>query len=403
MTTAEMPPAARPAGRGSLREILVTVVFTLIAYLIVGLPLAALPPFVHGVLGFSTVLAGLSVSVQYLATFITRAPIGRMTDTVGPKQIVIFGLGACVCSGLFTVAGGLVSQGHPALSLTLLLIGRLWLGAGESGVSVGAIAWAIGRTAPNQSARVISWNGIATYGGIALGAPIGILIQSVTGFWGIGMVMALGALTALPFAARGPIIRRARGAQMPMTSVLSRVLPHGVALALGSLGFGTIASFVTLFFANRHWAGAALAVTAFGLFFIMARLIFVNSIARQGGLRVACASFIGEALGLFVLGLAPSPLIACVGAALTGFGFALVFPALGVEAFARVPAHSRGAALGVFTVFLDVALGLTGPVAGFLSAVYGYASIFLLAGAAAIIGGGIAVVLGARIARPKTG
>ncbi|HTI02085.1 MAG TPA: MFS transporter [Acidisoma sp.] len=402
----EIQPAIRPTGspvaRGGLREILVTVVYTLTAYLIVGLPLAALPPFVHGALGFSAVLAGLSVSVQYLATFLTRAPIGRMTDTVGPKQMVIFGLGACVCSGLFTVAGGLVAPGHPALSLTLLLIGRLCLGAGESGVSTGAITWAIGRTAPNQSARVISWNGIATYGGIAFGAPIGILIQSLIGFWGIGLVMALGGLIALPFAARGPVIRRASGVQMPMRSVLGRVLPHGVALALGSLGFGTIASFVTLFFAGRHWAGAALAVTAFGLFFILARLIFVNSIAREGGLRVACASFATEALGLIILGLAPSPLIAVAGAALTGFGFALVFPALGVEAFARVPATSRGAALGVFTVFLDVALGVTGPVAGFLSAAYGYASIFLLAGVAAIIGGGIAVALGARLARPKT-
>jgi MFS family permease len=386
-----------------MREILATVVYTLTAYLVVGLPLAALPPFVHGALGFSAVLAGLAVSVQYLATFLTRAPIGRMTDTVGPKQIVLFGLGACVCSGLFTIAGGLVAPGHHALSLTLLLIGRLCLGAGESGVSTGAIAWAIGRTAPSQSARVISWNGIATYGGIALGAPIGILIQSLLGFWGIGLVMVLAALAALTFAARGPVIHRARGVQMRMTSVLGRVLPHGVALALGSLGFGTIASFVTLFFANRHWAGAALAVTAFGLFFILARLIFVNSIARHGGLRVACASFVGEALGLIILGLAPSPLIATAGAALTGFGFALVFPALGVEAFARVPAASRGAALGVFTVFLDVALGLTGPLAGLLSAAWGYASIFLLAGLAAIIGGGIAVALGARIARPKPG
>lgn len=397
MTTAAA--GDQPLPRGGLREILVTVVYTLVAYLVVGLPLAALPPFVHGALGFSAVLAGFAVSTQYLATFVTRAPIGRMTDTVGPKQMVLFGLGACVASGLFTTIGGFVGPRHPALSLTLLLLGRLCLGAGESGVSTGALTWAIGRTAPHHSARVISWNGIATYGGIAFGAPLGILIQSATGFWGIGLVMMLAALAAWPFAARGPAIRRSRGAQMPMAGVLGRVLPHGIALALGSLGFGTIASFVTLFFASRAWGGAALAVSAFGLFFILARLIFVNSIAREGGLRVACISFAAETLGLFILALAPSPLIAGAGAALTGFGFSLVFPALGVEAFARVPAHSRGAALGVFTVFLDVALGLTGPVAGLLSAAYGYTAIFLLAALAALLGGLIAIALGARLRR----
>jgi MFS family permease len=90
-----------------------------------------------------------------------------------------------------------------------------------------------------------------------------------------------------------------------------------------------------------------------------------------------------------------------MGAALTGFGFALVFPALGVEAFQRVPSGSRGAAVGVFSVFLDVALGVTGPLAGLLVGVWGYASIFLIAAAAAVIGGGITIALGARLARPK--
>lgn len=104
---------------------------------------------------------------------------------------------------------------------------------------------------------------------------------------------------------------------------------------------------------------------------------------------------------MLVLGLAPSPLVAMIGSALAGFGFALVFPALGVEAFVRVPSTSRGAALGVFSVFLDVALGLTGPLAGLLVGIYGYASIFLIACVAALTGCGITVALGARLARPR--
>lgn len=398
MTDAVRPP--RQGSRGASAQILATVVFTFTTYLIVGMPLAALPPFVHGALHFSSVLAGLSVSVQYLATFATRAPVGRMADTVGPKQMVNLGLVCCAASGLFTTLGGLVSS-HPNGSLTLLLLGRLCLGAGESGVSTGAIAWAIGRTAPVHSARIISWNGVATYGGIALGAPLGILIQSIGTFWLIGIMMVTAALAAFPFAAAGPVTRLVRGPQMPLRSVFGRVLPHGAALALGSLGFGTIASFVTLFYASHHWSHAALALSAFGGFFILARLLFVSSIAREGGLRIACVSFVGEASGLLVLGLAPTPLVAMVGAALTGFGFALVFPALGVEAFARVPSTSRGAALGVFSVFLDVALGLTGPLAGLLVGVSGYASIFLIAGVAALVGCGITVALGARFSRPR--
>jgi MFS family permease len=384
-----------------MRQILATVVFTFVAYLVVGLPLAALPPFVHSKLGLSSLLAGLSVSVQYLATFITRAPVGRMTDTVGPKQMVLFGLACCAGSGAFTTIGGLL-VGHHAVSLTLILAGRLCLGAGESGVATGAIAWAIGRTSSAQSAKIISWNGVATYGAIAFGAPLGIVIQNLFAFWMIGAVMVVVPLVAFPFALRGPVTRRARGVQLPMASVFWRVLPHGAALALGSLGFGTIASFVTLFFASRHWPNAALAVTAFGVLFILSRFLFVSSIARQGALRVCFFSFLVEALGLLILTCAGSPLVATIGAALTGFGFALIFPALGVEAFNRVPSSSRGAALGVFSVFLDVALGLTGPLAGLLVGFYGYPSIFLIAALAAIVAALIMLALGARLSRPRT-
>jgi MFS family permease len=394
-----IPPSRPGAGRAA-RQIIATVAFTFVAYLVVGLPLAVLPPFVHGALHYSSVLAGLSVSVQYLATFVTRAPIGRMTDTVGPKQMVIFGLTCCAVSGVFTTLGGLCAS-HPSVSLTLLLVGRLFLGAGESGVGTGAIGWAIGRVGPGHSARIISWNGVATFGGIAIGAPLGVTIESLGGFWLIGIVMVAGGLLVLPLAAASPATTLARGPQIPMGRVFGRVLPHGAALALGSLGFGTIASFVTLFFASRHWGHAAIALSAFGGFFILSRLLFVSSIARQGGLRIACVSFLGEAGGLLVLGLSASPFFAIVGAALTGFGFALVFPALGVEAFQRVPATSRGAALGVFSVFLDVALGITGPLAGLLVGVYGYPSIFVIAAVAAVAGCGITVALGARLARPR--
>ena len=390
----------RLVARAASIQIVATVVFTFVGYLVVGMPLGVLPPFVHGTLHYSSVLAGLSVSFQYLATFVTRAPVGRMTDTVGPKQMVIFGLSSCAMSGVFTAAGGLAS-GHPGISLTLLFIGRLFLGAGESGVGTGAIAWAIGRVGPLHSARIISWNGVATFAGIAIGAPLGVTIESLWGFWFIGCAMVAAALLVLPFAAFGPVTRPVRGTQIPMRRVFGRVLPHGMALALGSLGFGTIVSFITLFFGSRHWGHAAIALSAFGGFFILSRLIFVASITRQGGLRVAFVSFVGEACGLLLLGLAPTPLLAIVGAAITGFGFALVFPALGVEAFQRVPSSSRGAALGVFSVFLDVALGATGPLAGLLVGVSGYTSIFLIAAVAALAGGGITVALGARPARPS--
>ena len=59
--------------------------------------------------------------------------------------------------------------------------------------------------------------------------------------------------------------------------------------------------------------------------------------------------------------------MALIGAALTGFGFSLVYPGFGVEAVRRVPAQSRGLAMGAYTAFLDLAQGLASPALGLVA------------------------------------
>ena len=55
------------------------------------------------------------------------------------------------------------------------------------------------------------------------------------------------------------------GEHLPFAHVLGRVAPHGMGLALGGVSYSVLATFVTLFYASRHWNGAALCLTAFGV------------------------------------------------------------------------------------------------------------------------------------------
>ncbi|NMY55026.1 MFS transporter [Pseudomonas sp. WS 5051] len=378
-----MPETQRPMA--ITLQVVSIVLFTFIGYLNIGIPLAVLPGYVHNHLGYGTVIAGLVISVQYLATLLSRPYASRYIDTRGSKRAVMIGLAGCGLSGVFMLISSWLTS-MPAWSLASLLIGRLVLGSAESLVGSGSIGWGIGRVGAQNTAKVISWNGIASYGAIAIGAPLGVVMVGHLGMWSLGASIialgALGVLLAWPKLA-APIVS---GVRLPFLHVLGRVLPHGTGLALGSIGFGTIATFITLYYATNHWENAALCLSLFGASFISARLLFGNLINRIGGFRVAIACLSVETLGLLLLWLAPNPELALAGAALSGFGFSLVFPALGVEAVNLVPASSRGAAVGAYSLFIDLSLGITGPLVGAVAAGFGFASIFLFAALAALGG-----------------
>ena len=382
------PSPSLAADARSEREVtlglLPAVAFSCNCYLIIGILFAIVPAYVHLRLGLSTIAAGLVVSAQYVATVLSRPTAGRMTDVLGPKRTVLYGLVACgACGALCLLAAR--SEGLPVLAVALLTAGRLALGIGESLVSTGALMWGIGRVGYLHTARVISWNGIATFGAIASGAPLGVLLEQWGGLTLTGLfVMALSATAAI-FALRMSSVAVARGGQMPLRHVLARVAPAGLALALGGMGFGVIAAFVTLYYAHQGWSGAALSLSVYGICFIAGRLAFANLIDRLGGFRVARTSYVVESLGLILLGLAPAPALALAGAALTGLGFSLVFPALAVEAVKTIPTPSRGTALGAYTVFVDVSLFVSGPTAGAIIGGLGYRAAFLFAALAAAL------------------
>ena len=130
-------------------------------------------------------------------------------------------------------------------------------------------------------------------------------------------------------------------------------------------------------FAARNWGSASLAFTAFGVAFIVARLLFAHLPDKIGGAKVALVCVLIEAAGLLLIWQAGGVVMAYAGAAFTGFGYSLAFPGFGVEAVRRAPPQSRGAAMGAFMAFSDMSLGLTGPAAGAIASAAGVNAVYL--------------------------
>ncbi|MBO3277670.1 MFS transporter [Pseudomonas schmalbachii] len=366
-------------------QIISIVTFTFALFLAIGAMLPVLPGFVSHGLGFDALVAGVVIGSQYMATLVMRPLAGRLADTHGPKQAVVYGLWAMGGGGLMLLLSTSLS-GLTWLSVSLLLISRLAIGFAQALMGVGTASWGIARVGVENTAQVISWNGIVCYGAIALGAPLGVFMADHAGLWSLGVGTVLLAGLGLLLARSKPAVEIVQGARMAFHAVLGRVLPYGMCVALGSIGFGTIATFITLYYASLGWADPAWCLTVFSVTFAGARVAFSGMVNRFGGFPVAITCLLVESIGLLLLWLAPSPAVALVGAGLTGAGLSLVYPALGVEAVLRIPASSRSAALGAYALFFDLAMGVAGPLMGAIAAHSGYASIFLAAALMSAIG-----------------
>ncbi|HAK29338.1 MULTISPECIES: MFS transporter [Sphingobacterium] len=379
----------------SLREvnqkILGYVSLTFLGYLTIGLSLATLPIFIHQTLGFNTIIAGLVISVQYIATFLLRGYAGKIVDTKGPKISVLRSMLFFALSGLLLLLVFLF-RSQPLLSLGLLLITRLFTGIGEGLVGASPINWALMELGDEHAAKAISFNGIASYGALAIGAPLGVLLVDHINYEALALLTsAIGLLGYFYCRAKTPYqVAGKKAEKVSFRRVLLLVAPFGICLALGGLGFGSISTFMTLYYEHFNWENGAACLTLFGVFFILTRLIFNKVIDQYGGLKVALVSLFVETVGLTVIAVAIDPLWTLLGAALTGFGFSLVFPALGVEAIKRVDQSQQGSALAAYGLFIDISLGITGPLIGFvannrgMTAIYPFSTMMVCIGFAVV-------------------
>ncbi|ORM62633.1 MFS transporter [Pantoea rodasii] len=374
----DQPAAAPEHGRLRLNLLILSIVkFNFASYLTIGLPLAVLPGFVHDGLGYSAFWAGVVISLQYIATLLSRPHAGRYADLWGPKKVVVLGLVGCLISGICILLSAL-TEGQGMMSLILLCLGRVILGVGQSFSGTGTSLWGVARVGSLHIGRVISWNGIVTYGAMAIGAPLGVVIFRSGGLLLLSSIIIAICVLAIALAVPRAPVKGSKAKPLPFRDVLGKIYGFGLILAMGSAGFGVIATFITLFYQDRGWDGAAFALTMFSAAFVGTRLLFPNAINKLGGLRVASICFAVEAIGLFLVAGSFDPWMAKMGAFLTGAGFSLVFPAIGVVAVKVVPQQNQGSALATYTAFMDLSLGITGPIAGFIMSYAGVSLVYLL-------------------------
>jgi MFS family permease len=359
-------------------------------YLAVGLPLPVIPLFVHEKLGFSNLVVGLVIGIQFLATVLSRGYAGRVTDQQGGKRAALQGAAFSSLGGALYLIAALPGMSS-GVSLGILVAGRLAVGLGESQFVTGCISWSIASVGPQRAGMSMSWTGIAMFAALAIGAPVGMTLYRQWSLQAAMIACVIAPMLAIVIAVGATSYVSPAGQRLPFHRVIGQIWREGLGLMLQGVGLSGLTAFASLYFAARGWTHAGWVMTAFGVGFIFVRILLGHLPDRIGGSRVALWSLLIEAIGQAMLWRASHEFMALSGALVTGLGCALGFPALGVEALKRVLPANRGSAMGGFVAFLDIAYGLAGPGAGLVAGQFGYAAVYLLGAASALLGAALVI------------
>ena len=343
----------------------------------VGAVLPVLPPYVDGPLDAGKIAVGVVIGAYAITGLLLRPFAGRFADRRGRKPAVLIG-------SLLMAAGGFLYL--LPLGVSGLIVARLVLGAGEGTVFTAGSAWIVDLAPPERRGRVIGLYGLAVWAGLSVGPLFGELIQHGAGYTPVwifaGVMPLIGALVALrvpdPFRPGPPAEHEHHSLIAP------EAVRPGAALALGSIGYAAVATFVVLHLDDRGVGHGALVFGAFATMVVLTRLVGGDLPDRVGPARVACAAACVEAVGLTAIAFAYSLPVALAGALAMGAAFSLLYPSLSLIVVDQIDETRRGAALGTFTAFFDAGVGFGAPLAGAAAALSSYEGSFLLAAAIAL-------------------
>ncbi|MEW6639036.1 MAG: MFS transporter [Pseudomonadota bacterium] len=348
-----------------------------LGYAAIGMTIQVMPAYAHDRLGADAVAAGLAVTIGSLATMIARPIAGRLADQRGGRRVVLAG-------ALLGCAGGL---GHLlASTLPALIVARLLLGAGEGALFTAAIGWVLAHAEPARRGTIAGHFGLSMWTGLASGPVIGAALLAFGSYRDVWIAASFSPALAFVLVVRTP---RAEAPPAATGDLRRAFLPRaawlpGASNVFASVGYGVIAAFLVPRFAALQLAGENLALTVFGVTFMVTRFAGSSSVDRFGARRVLLIAFVVEAAGLAGLFVAQTSWLALGFTALTGAGLSMLYPCLASLVTEAADPRERSAALGAVTSAWDLGLAIGGPLGGLVAGATN-AGPFAIGAAAALI------------------
>lgn len=379
-------PGSHPGGRGlppGFGVLWTTVAIDLLGF---GIVVPLLPLYARH-LGAGPASVGLLLAAYSAAQFVSAPLLGRLSDRVGRKPLLIVSLAGTAAASLLTGFAG---------SLGLLLVARVLDGASGGSVAV-AQASATDLVGPEDRMRVFGLLGAAYGVGFVIGPAIGGLAALggtrvpffvAAGIAGVNAIVAVRRLPETrPRAGLDDVGGRQGQAPDPLMTAVRAIAVPAVVTVLVVASFGAFEATFALFGQHRLGFGLGAIGAVFAMVGVVAAVV-QGGVARPLAARIGNAGCLRIGLGVEALGLVLLPAVhdrvdLVVPLLLVTAGQSLSTPALNALVVAKVGVGGRGSALGA-QQGLSALARILGPAAGGLA----YA---LLGVGAAFVGGGVAV------------
>ena len=345
--------------------------------------------------GASGLQVGLLFASYSLAQLICAPLLGRLSDRIGRKPVIILSLFGTAVGSLVTGAAG---------ALWVLFVGRIIDGASGGSLSVAQAAVA-DISSPEQRPKLVGMMGAAFGVGFVLGPAIGGLAALGGPHVPFYVAAVLAGINAIAALVRLPETRRAD--QQPRPDV-SRADHTPVLRRLAIIGFVSMIAFTAFeatfsLFGNRRFGleeGSSAAVfLGVGLVLVgMQGGAYGRLVERLGVGAVFRNGLVLVALGLLVLAASTTWPVLILALLLLAVGQGCVSPAITTIVSERAPAHQRGQALGYQQSASAIARVIGPPVAGAMFDHIAIPSPYI--GGSVLTGVAFALVVRWRLARP---
>ena len=372
-----------------------------LCFVSVGAYAPVLPVFVRTELGGGPAEIGLVTGATAAVSILLRPGAGAFGDRRGRRRAAVLG-------GVLLAAGPLVLVAPGLLAVALLA--RLLVGLGEALLNVATTAWAFDRAPHVRRARVMGMFSTSIWIGFGVGPQVAELLREAWGFdavwvWCAATALVAGGLARLIPAP--PTHPPEPGPRARLAGPRAALVP-GTIVALALLGEGALQAFGVEHLVDRGVApgggigGAASVFTVFAIAALVARVPAGDLVDRRGSHGPAFGALLLVAAGWTLMSVASSFGAAAAAAALVGVGISVLFPALSLVVTDRVPARSRGAALGGYIAFMDVGLGLGAVGGGLLVHATSTQALFVVGAAGSLLGAALTLVDARRPRGPAT-